>query len=103
MQPLAEGATQAAVILPDAPLPVSQPFELTVWLCGGEMPEGLSVDAMMPAHQHGTNYTPKVTAKPDGLFDVSGMVFHMPGQWRIDVAARDGADIRRFELDVTAR
>jgi len=41
----------------------------------------LTVDAAMPAHHHGMNTKPKVSANPDGSFTVSGMMLHMAGQW----------------------
>lgn len=60
----------------------------------------LRVDAAMPQHGHGMNTTPKT--QPDGGgFHVSGMLFHMPGDWRIyfDVT-RDGTT-DRATVDVT--
>ncbi|WP_319546338.1 hypothetical protein [Ruegeria conchae] len=39
----------------------------------------------MPAHQHGMNYTPKVTALDGGTFRVDDMLFHMPGLWELQV------------------
>ena len=43
----------------------------------------LSIDASMPAHQHGMNTLPVATAQGDGSFLVEGMHFHMTGYWEI--------------------
>ena len=60
----------------------------------------LRVDAGMPQHGHGMNTTPKTESVGNG-FHVSGMLFHMPGDWKIyfDVT-RDGAT-DRATVDVT--
>ena len=48
-----------------APIPVGRHFALDVEVCpraGAAMPAKLAVDATMPAHRHGMNYAPTVTA-----------------------------------------
>ena len=42
----------------------------------------LQVDADMPEHRHGMNTSPEVVAN-NGVFEVSGMLFHMPGYWEL--------------------
>lgn len=79
--PKVDGAPEAFVRVDAAQL--SQPFSLRVTVCGPRMPSDLQVDAVMPAHQHGMNYTPVVTKLGDGTFDVQGMLFHMPGHWEV--------------------
>lgn len=74
-----------AVIILDPP-PMAQPFSMQVQVCADNV-STLSVDATMPAHQHGMNYTPQITTLGDGLFQIDGMVFHMPGEWEIRVSA----------------
>ena len=49
----------------DPAVPVGRHFALDVEVCpraGAAMPATLAVDATMPAHRHGMNYTPTVTA-----------------------------------------
>lgn len=59
------------------------------------------VDAKMPAHGHGMNTQPEVTANGDGTFLAEGMLFHMPGYWQItvDVTGPEGVDSVAFEVD----
>ena len=74
---------------------LSQPFEFELQFCGGDAIERLDVAAIMPAHQHGMNYEPVVKPLSEGRFLVSGMVFHMPGHWEVQISAY-GADQTRF-------
>ncbi len=49
------------------------------------------VDADMPAHQHGMNTKPELTARSSSESRVEGMLFHMGGDWVITVdITRDG-------------
>lgn len=69
-------------------IPLSHPFSLQVTLCDpahSNGPATLQIDARMPAHQHGMNYTPDVTDRGNGVYDITGMLFHMPGLWEIQV------------------
>jgi hypothetical protein len=66
-------------------IPLAQPFSILVTICSDAAVKDLRVDAVMPAHQHGLNYTPKVTALGDGVFQVEGILFHMPGLWELQV------------------
>jgi len=51
----------------------------------------LVVDGDMPAHQHGMNTKPELTAKSASEYWVEGMLFHMGGDWVISVdITRDG-------------
>lgn len=46
----------------------------------------IGIDADMPEHRHGMNTRPKVApGERPGVFQVSGMLFHMPGYWEIYV------------------
>jgi cytochrome c peroxidase len=49
----------------------------------GPAPKTLKVDAHMPAHRHGMNYAPKVTALGPGRWRAEGLLFHMPGRWEL--------------------
>lgn len=79
------------------PLQVGEPFALEVAVCaapGEPAPQGLRVDAHMPAHRHGMNYLPLVRPGPPGRYRAEGLVFHMPGQWELRFELQFG---ERFE------
>jgi hypothetical protein len=66
------------------PIPFQQLFALDVQISGADKQplEGASIDdvrAIMPAHNHGMNVKPEVTAQGGGKFRVEGMRFHMRG------------------------
>lgn len=85
-----DGAPEAFIAV--SAVPLSQPFAVQVTVCGPAQPSDVQVDAIMPAHQHGMNYTPQVTVLGSGRFAVERMVFHMPGLWEI-----------RFEIEFEDR
>ena len=66
-------------------IPLARPFSVLVSICDGTAVREMRADAIMPAHQHGMNYTPKVTALGDGTFRVDDMLFHMPGLWELQI------------------
>lgn len=66
-------------------VPLAQPFSVLVSVCGGTAVHQMRADAIMPAHQHGMNYSPSVTALGDGMFRIDDMLFHMPGLWEMQV------------------
>ncbi|UWR03697.1 hypothetical protein K3740_03055 [Ruegeria conchae] len=66
-------------------IPLAQPFSLLVSVCSETAVRQMRVDAIMPAHQHSMNYTPKVTALDGRTFRVDDMLFHMPGLWELQV------------------
>lgn len=70
-------------------LPLSAPFEIQIAFCGtgSETISGIAFDAIMPAHRHGMNYVVEVTNPEGNRFDVSNVVFHMPGLWQMNVSA----------------
>jgi hypothetical protein len=88
-----------------APVPVGRHFALDFEVCpraGAAMPATLAVDATMPAHRHGMNYAPTVTAAGPGRWRVDGLLFHMPGRWEM-VFASGPARAERVAVDVDAR
>ena len=56
----------------------------------------LRVDAFMPIHKHGMNYLPVVTNTAKGHYVADGLMFHMPGEWRLDFKLEDEQE--RVEL-----
>jgi len=95
------------VPVPD-PIPFNEPYKLVVTVARAASPTvperaaRLELDATMPAHGHGMNRTPHVTANGDGTFLVEGMLFHMSGEWNlvfhVYVGAEYGQVILRAEL-----
>jgi len=84
---------------------VGQPFTIEVAACIGpaKEPQRIRIDARMPAHGHGMNYTPTEKKLGPGRARFEGLVFHMPGHWEISLDVfSDGARKRLLvPLDVT--
>jgi hypothetical protein len=76
------------------------PFGVEVSLCArdGGVVGVPRLDAWMPAHRHGMNYRPVVTAVAPGRFRAGGFVLHMPGRWEFVVEA--GRDRLTLAQDV---
>ncbi|MGB7319087.1 MAG: hypothetical protein WBC85_14080 [Planktotalea sp.] len=88
-----------------APIPLSQPFAMTLTFCGDEQAAITKavVEAIMPAHQHGMNYAPVVEGLGQGQFAVSGMVFHMPGLWRVQVSVFGAKRPMHYALEILVK
>lgn len=77
-------------------------FQLELLLCRAQQaftPARLSVEATMPEHAHGMNYRPEILAREPGRFTVVGLLFHMPGLWRLRFDIEENGEQRRAELD----
>ena len=87
------------------PIEVAQPFGFELFVCGDTRSAShkVDVDAWMPAHQHGMNYTPTVTQRDANVFDVTNMVFHMPGAWQIKVSIETAAGRELHLVDIRVR
>ena len=84
------------------PLTVAKHFSMQFLLCRGETVlaiEGFKLDALMPAHGHGMNYKASINWLDNGLVEASGMLFHMPGQWRVTVNLSYDGVARLTQLD----
>lgn len=86
-------------------IPLSHPFELAVSVVRTDgqplSPSAqLAVSANMPAHYHGMNTKAVAEKRPDGSWVVKGMLFHMPGYWKINYDIREGDTTERAEADV---
>ena len=81
-----EGGTALAFVPRPALLAIGRHFSLDVVVCAAEgAPQRAlaRVDADMPAHRHGMNYRTRVDALPGGVYRAHGLMFHMPGTWRV--------------------
>ncbi len=90
----------------DSLIPVNEMFSLRVYVMepdsGGRAMDGitLSMDARMPDHRHGMNTLPRVESSEDGGFEVSGMMFHMPGRWELTFDVNRRGITERAQVDV---
>jgi hypothetical protein len=75
---------------------VGQHFTLDVRTCAeGAAPRLTRIDADMPEHRHGMNYRPSLSATGDGRYAAEGLLFHMPGRWRLSFdLEREGRRLR---------
>ena len=81
----ADGARIAFVSRPTPP-PVGQHFDLDFVVCTTSVVRAdaaIQVDADMPAHRHGMNYRATVSTLGPGVYRARGLMFHMPGRWRV--------------------
>ena len=82
---------------------IGQPFSFNVSLCGESdvNPDRVTVNAIMPAHQHGMNYTPTVSYIEDAdSYEVEGFLFHMPGVWEITVASYMDENVTHYTKSI---
>jgi hypothetical protein len=87
-----------------AKIAVGQHFAVEARVCAkgaGGPPTALRVDADMPAHRHGMNYRAKVAATGDGRYVAEGLLFHMPGHWRLLFDVEAGGRRERLAADLT--
>lgn len=102
MVPETAQSGEAAILLPDGGVPLNRPFEVEVSICtsDGHTIEQFSLNAIMPAHQHGMNYRPVVSSSSHGTYVVDGLVFHMSGLWRINVSGQIAGDVLGYYYDL---
>jgi hypothetical protein len=95
------------VVLPDpAPIPLHAPFALEIRLCDARMadlPRLVQVDAQMPAHRHGMNYTPTIIKRDWGLYRAEGLLLHMPGDWEFSFEFAGADRSERLTFRYTAQ
>ncbi len=100
------------VVLPVAPIGVSEAFSATVRVCSDSPTQTnlsdmtIDIDAVMRAHGHGMNYTPDISTVSQSAdmaeFLIEGLVLHMPGVWEWQVTLKNGEGdttlLQEFEL-----
>jgi DNA-binding beta-propeller fold protein YncE len=100
------GSYQVLVKSSSQTVPLNRPFdlELTVSRLGKEGNDGgkldVSVDAVMPAHQHGMNRKPVMGRSKDGKIVAKGLVFHMPGAWELHLDISEGYHTERAQVSL---
>lgn len=91
-------AGRYTVVYRAAPIRIGEHFTLDLQVCPA--PDEVKVDAWMPAHQHGMNYRPSVTALSDGRYRAEGLMFHMPGRWEFTFELRTATGTQRLAREV---
>lgn len=97
---------QTIIDLDASTIRIGQPFSFNVSLCSDNevKPDRMTVNAIMPAHQHGMNYTPTVSyIEESKSFEVDGFLFHMPGVWEITIASYQGEDVTHYSKNITVQ
>ncbi|MDP5219668.1 hypothetical protein Q5Y75_20805 [Ruegeria sp. 2205SS24-7] len=84
-------------------IPLAQPFSILLTVCGETAVSEMRVDAVMPAHQHGMNYLPVVTAIGDDVFRIDDMLFHMPGKWELQVDVEYNGQTVSYTYDLALK
>jgi hypothetical protein len=84
-----------------AAVKVGQPFGLVAEVCAppGVAVSDLKVDALMPAHKHGMNYRTQVSRNSGNQFQVTGLLFHMPGRWQYVFEVQTSKGRQTLRLD----
>lgn len=75
-----------AFVARPSPVPVGRHFDLDFVVCSSAAVRddaAIQVDADMPAHRHGMNYRATVSMVSAGVYRAEGLMFHMPGRWRV--------------------
>jgi hypothetical protein len=92
------------VLMPSVwPIPVGQHFSVALQVCaqaGKPMPNGLRIDADMPAHRHGMNYRATVKDLGNGRYQAEGLMFHMPGRWRFLLQLGSGSEAIKLHREI---
>jgi hypothetical protein len=87
-----------------APLTLGEFFAVLVSACerSAQRVSRLKIDATMPAHNHGMNYLPTISADGGGKFTARGLLLHMPGRWELafDVASEAAREQLRANVDL---
>lgn len=80
---------------------VGRHFVVDVRVCAeGTAPVLTRLDADMPEHRHGMNYRPTLTATGEGRYVAEGLLFHMPGLWRLTFDVEHGGRRTRLATDL---
>ena len=104
---LNDGGTAVAYKTNPARIEVGKPFSIDIVACvDGEKrmaPSRIRVDAGMPMHGHGMNYTPSERKIGPGHSSFDGMVFHMPGHWQITFDVYEGDKRQRLTQKISVK
>ena len=82
---------------------VGRHFSLEFAVCpsaGVPAPAAVRVDARMPAHRHGMNYSTRVSTAANGHYRAEGLMFHMPGRWELIFDLRVNGGTERLAQEI---
>ena len=98
-----KGETTTVVAVPDTGrITVGKQFALDLMVCSDIADTTISsVDATMPRHGHGMNYKPSLKRESADRYQVEGLLFHMPGQWRLSVRVDENGSPAQLSSDMT--
>jgi hypothetical protein len=89
-------------------MPLNQYFDMDVQIKSAmgqilKFPIKLSIDAGMAAHNHGMNSKPMIESLGQGKYKVSGLLFHMAGEWFLEFSIQRGVifDKTKITLEVS--
>lgn len=95
-------ATVVVAVPTPGKIVVGRQFEMDLLVCSDVAETTVSsVDATMPQHGHGMNYKPVLKRVSAGRYRAEGLLFHMPGQWRLSVRIDENGNPVRLSSDVT--
>jgi hypothetical protein len=99
------GIMKAAIRIPPDTVLLGQPFDMEFKTCSENSTsiKQVTVEATMPQHNHGMNYVPEITTIGQNRYKASGMLFHMPGKWRISLEARGADKNGRFVFEISVK
>ncbi|HPU52134.1 MAG TPA: hypothetical protein PK359_11295 [Burkholderiaceae bacterium] len=89
-----------------AKIAVGQRFSVLAQVCprhAGASIEALNVDATMPEHRHGMNYTPRISRAGAQQFRADGLLLHMPGRWQMSFDLRIDGRTERLVHELVLR
>jgi hypothetical protein len=102
--PLGRAEAPGIVVVFDAVPPtieIGRHFALDVRVCAdGALPTLSRVEADMPEHRHGMNYRPSLAARGAGRYLAEGLLFHMPGRWRLSFEVEREGQRTRLTTDL---
>ena len=76
-----DGSASLSYRVEPTPLMSDTAFAVVFTVCSKARINRAVVDAHMPAHRHGMNYRPSVSATKPNQYRAEGLLFHMAGQW----------------------
>jgi hypothetical protein len=83
---------------------ISEPFYVHIVMCDAEANTDIeSINAWMPDHNHGMNYTPQLISVEASTTTFEGFLFHMPGRWQFKLTVRNNNErsILRWDRQIT--
>ncbi len=98
-----KGKATTVVAVPDTDrIAIGEQFALDLMVCSDIADTTvLGVDATMPRHGHGMNYKPSLNRESADRYQVEGLLFHMPGQWRLSVRIEENGKPGELSSDMT--